>query len=66
MRILLAGDSLEAVTYEQFQLARRANISIEESSCLPVFEYEAYIDMLLRDLKAEQDNISKMQATLRF
>jgi hypothetical protein len=66
MRILLAGDTLEVVTYEQFQLARRANISIDESSCLPVFEYEAYIDMLLRDLKNEQESISRQQATLRF
>jgi hypothetical protein len=45
-------------------LAKRANISIDESSRLPLFEFEAYVNMLLKDMKLEQESIAK-QATLR-
>jgi len=63
MRILLAGDSLEVVTYEQFQLARKANISLEESACLPIFEFEAYVNMLIKDLRQEKQSIENIAAS---
>jgi len=50
---------METLTYEQFQLARKANISIMESTMLPEFEREAYVNMLLKDLKQEVDALSK-------
>ena len=50
MKILLGGDTLATITYEQFQLARRANISLTESTDLPCFEFEAYLNMLLKDI----------------
>ncbi len=64
MKILLGGDTLATITYEQFQLARRANISLTESTDLPCFEFEAYLNMLLKDIKQEADAV-KAQATLR-
>lgn len=58
MRILAGGDSVESITQEQFQLARKANISLVESTLLPEFEREAYVNMLLKDIKKEVDALS--------
>jgi hypothetical protein len=40
---------------EQYYLSRKAGISITESSYLPDFEREAYVNMLKRDLKEEAE-----------
>jgi hypothetical protein len=37
-------------------LASRANISISESNELPDFEREAYINLLIKDLKQKEEN----------
>lgn len=58
MRILTGGESLESLTYEQFQLSRHANISLSESSLLPEFEREAYVNMLLREMRKEVEAMS--------
>ncbi len=63
MRLLTSGDTLESISQEQFQLARKANISLIESTLLPAFEREAFVNMLLRDLKAEVDALEGRPAS---
>jgi len=41
----------------QYQLSRKANINISESEILPDFEREIYINLLLEDLKKEEEAI---------
>lgn len=45
--------SLENILEEQFQLARKAGISIIESNNMADFEREVCLNMLIRDLKTE-------------
>ena len=47
--------SLDAIVQEQYYLARKAGISLMESSMIPDFEREAYVNMLLKDLKDEME-----------
>jgi hypothetical protein len=57
--------SLENITEEQFQLARKAGISITESTLLPDFEREAYINLLIKDLKREVDSLNEASRVAR-
>ena len=43
------------ITEEQYLLASRAHISIAESNELPDFEREAFINLVIRDLKQKAD-----------
>ena len=47
--------SLPDILRQQFQLSRRANISISESEMMADFEREVYINLLLEDLKREEE-----------
>jgi hypothetical protein len=53
MRIICDGVSLDSIIREQYHLARKANISILESNLMPEYEREAYVNLLLKDLKDE-------------
>lgn len=55
INFISGGSTLENIVEEQYYLAKRAGISILESSLLPDFEREAYINLVLRDLKKEQE-----------
>jgi len=44
---------LENIIEEQYQLARKAGISITESNDMADFERDAYLNLLIRDLKKE-------------
>lgn len=57
MKLFLIDTSLESITEEQFQLARKAGISILESTMLPEFEREAYVNLLIKDLKKEVESL---------
>jgi hypothetical protein len=52
-----SGTSLENIVSEQFQLAKRSNISITESTMMSEFEREAYVNLLIKEIKREQKNI---------
>lgn len=65
MKMLLIDTSLESITEEQFQLARKAGISIMESTMLPEFEREAYVNMLIKDLKKEVESLESAQRAAR-
>ena len=53
----IADTTLQDVVREQYHLARKANISLTESSMLPEFEREAYTNMLIKDLKDEAEQM---------
>lgn len=65
MRLLISNNSMESLAYEQFQLARKANISLIESTMLPEFEREAYVNMLLKDLKQEVEALTRATSTTK-
>jgi hypothetical protein len=44
---------------EQFQLSRKAGINISESNSLADFEREAYLNLLIKDLKNEAEAMKK-------
>jgi len=50
---LFYDTTLQNIIEEQYYLARKAGISLTESSQLPDFEREAYINLLKRDIKNE-------------
>jgi hypothetical protein len=52
-----AGTSLENIVSEQFQLSKRSNISITESTAMSEFEREAYVNLLIKDIRREQESI---------
>ena len=53
--MLTAGDNLQNVTETQFYLAYKGNIPLSDSNNLPLFELEANLNMLIKDLKAQQE-----------
>jgi hypothetical protein len=48
--------SYETIVEEQFYLARHGGISLYESSVMPEFEREAFINLLVKDLKKEKES----------
>jgi hypothetical protein len=53
---LCSGNTIQSITEEQFYLASRAHISISESNELPDFEREAFVNLILRDIKQQEEN----------
>jgi len=53
------------ITEEQYYLASRANISIEESNLLPDFEREALLNLVIRDMKTKTENLKSGQQQQR-
>lgn len=45
------------IVREQYHLAKKAGISISESSHMPDFEREAYVNMLIKELKEEHESL---------
>lgn len=50
MYLITSGTSLQAITEEQYHLASKAGIGIEESNLLAEFEKEALLNLVIRDL----------------
>jgi hypothetical protein len=48
--------NIQSVTEEQFYLASRAHISIEESNNMADFEREAFMGLVIRDIKNQTEN----------
>jgi len=48
--------SLQSITEDQYYLASRAHISIAESNELADFEREAFIGMVIRDIRNQTEN----------
>jgi len=55
--LITAGSNLQVITEEQYYLASKANISIEESNLLPDFEREALLSLVIRDMKTKTENL---------
>jgi hypothetical protein len=50
--------SLDAIILEQYHLSKGAGISISESNEISEFEREAYINLLIKDIRKEAENLS--------
>ena len=48
---------MESLVEEQYLLSKHAGINISESMELADFEREAYVNLVLRDMKRELENI---------
>ena len=57
MYLVTSGASLKIITEEQFYLSSRANISIEESNLLPDFEREAFLNLVIQDIRNKTENL---------
>jgi hypothetical protein len=57
IHLFTIGESLENITEEQYFLASKVNISIWESNCLPVFEKEAFVNLMVKEHKERNENI---------
>jgi hypothetical protein len=53
---LCSGNTIQSITEEQYYLASRAHISLAESNELPDFEREAFISMVIKDIKQQEEN----------
>ena len=53
---MCSGNTIQSITEEQYYLASRAHISISESNELPDFEREAFINMVIKDIKRQEEN----------
>ncbi len=53
--MLTAGDNLQSITETQFYLAYKGKIPLSDSNRLPLFEMEANLNLLIKDLKAQQE-----------
>lgn len=62
MYLVTSGTSLQAITEEQYYLASRAHIGIEESNLLPEFEKEALLNLVIRDLKDKSNSLRESGA----
>lgn len=48
--------TLQSITEEQYYLSSKAGISISESNNLPDFEREAFVNMVVKDIKNQTQN----------
>lgn len=48
-----------SVLEEQFYLSKKAKISISDSNNIAEFEREIFVNMLLKDIKKEQEALEK-------
>jgi hypothetical protein len=54
--VLCNGITLQSITEDQYYLSSKAGISITESNNLPDFEREAFINMIIKDIKNQTEN----------
>ena len=59
--VLCNGTTLQSVTEDQYYLSSKAGISLSESNMLADFEREAFINLILKDIRnqTETENIKK-------
>lgn len=55
MHSFLYDISLESLVRMQYELLKKG-MSLSESSSVPLFEFEAYSNLLIKDLKNEAEN----------
>jgi hypothetical protein len=52
--VLCSGNTIQSITEEQYYLSSRGGISISESNELPDFEREAFISLVIKDIKNQE------------
>lgn len=50
---------MQSVLEAQYYLANKSNIPISESNELPIFERELFVNLLMNDMKKQQEAYSK-------
>jgi hypothetical protein len=48
--------SIQSITEDQFYLASRAHIPLSESNDMALFEEEAFIGLVIKDIKNQAEN----------
>ena len=48
--------NIQSITEDQFYLASRAHISVSESNNLADFEREAFMSLIIKDIKNQTEN----------
>jgi hypothetical protein len=56
MYVLCSGMSIQSITEEQFYLASRAHIPLSESNQMADFEREAFMGLVVQDIKQQTEN----------
>lgn len=51
--------SLKEIIEQQYALAKKCNISILDSNMMPDFERQINVNLLMRDLQEEREELSK-------
>jgi len=54
--VLCNGITLQSITEDQYYLSSKAGISVSESNAMPDFEREAFVNMVIKDLKSQVQN----------
>ena len=49
---------LSDIIKEQYHIAKNLHIPLSDSECISIFEKDAYIELILQDLKRERDSMS--------
>ena len=52
---LIIDNTLVNIIKEQYHLSKHANINISETNNMPDWEREAYISLLIKDMKDEEE-----------
>jgi len=55
---LFTNYDLKSLTESQYYLSKHSNISLTESSLLAVFEFDIFVNMLLKDIEREIEKTS--------
>ena len=56
MYVLCSGLNIHTITSEQFYLASRAHIPISESNEMADFEREAFMGLVIKDIREQAEN----------
>lgn len=54
--VLCSGMNIQSITEDQFYLASRAHISVTESNNMADFEREAFMGLVVKDIKQQSEN----------
>lgn len=57
MHLIISGANIPYIIESQYYLAKKANISYQDTNALPDWERDVLVGFLMRDLKKEAEQI---------
>jgi hypothetical protein len=54
--VLCSGLTIQSITEDQYYMSSRAHISISESNEFAHFEHEAFMSLVIKDIKNKNEN----------